>query len=243
MSKEKVEKFISTVFCNYCEEYKNVFSVFEPWAKYKHVPKSKSGDEFRFSIHECNQVVKFQSVYKGGSDGVLTWVEFPIRYNEDKNKQDDTIHVDGIIVDRNRKEIYFIEAKRLTKKQGFDYVANDIKRMMRHGKNHDLKLRPKAEYEFDGNYTFYCLILADFWREHNTIGKTYKTDKKSDGVIDWKEKVLPYIMGKVAKNPEKETRSQLKLIDKNIVDIKDNDYHLAYALFELPDFKLKPALV
>jgi len=242
MPKVEVKDFISTVFDGYCEEYKNVFRVFEPWAKYEHVPESKSGDEFRFSIHECNQVVKFQSVYKGGSDGVLTWMEFPIRYNEDKNKQDDTIHVDGIIVDRNRKEIYFIEAKRLTKKQGFDYVANDIERIMRHGKNHDLKRRLKAEYEFNG-YTFYCLILADFWREHNTIGKAYKTDNKSDGVIDWEKEVLPYIMGKVAKNPEMETRSQLELIDQNIVDIKDNDYHLAYALFELPDFKQKPALV
>ena len=220
------------MFDGYCEEYKNVFRVFEPWVKYEHVPESKSGDEFRFSIHECNQVVKFQSVYKGVSDGVLTWVEFPIRYNGDMSKQDDTIHVDGIIVDRNRKAIYFIEAKRLTKKQGFDYVANDIKRIMQHGKNHDLKRRLKAEYEFDG-YTFYCLILANFWREHNTIGKTYK---KSDGVIDW-EKVVLYIMDKVAKNLGKETRSQPKLIDKNIVDIKDNDYHLAYALFELPDFK------
>lgn len=231
MSKEEVKKIISTVFDGYCEEYKNVFRVFEPWAKYKHVPKSKSGDEFRFSIHECNQVVKFQSVYKGVSDGVLTWVEFPIRYNGDMSKQDDTIHVDGIIVDRNRKAIYFIEAKRLTKKQGFDYVANDIKRIMQHGKNHDLKSRLKAEYEFDGS--FYCLILADFWREHNTIGKAHK---KSDGMIDWKENVL-YIMGEVAKNPEMETRSQPKLIDQSIVDIKDKDYHLAYALFELPDFK------
>ena len=236
MSKEEVKKFISTVFCNYCEEYKNVFSVFEPWAKYKHVPKSKSGDEFRFSIHECNQVVKFQSVYKGRSDGVLTWIEFPIRYKEDKNKQDGTIHVDGIIVDRNREAIYFIEAKRLTKKQGFDYVANDIKRIMQHGKKDDLKDRLKAGYKFDG-YTFYCLILADFWREHNTIGKAYKTDKKSDGVIDWEGEVLSYIRDKVAKNPEVKTRSQLELIAQSIVDIKDNDYHLAYALFELPDFK------
>ena len=235
MFKEEVKKFISTVFSNYCEEYKNVFSVFEPWAKYKHVPKSKSGDEFRFSIHECNQVVKFQSVYKGRSDGVLTWIEFPIRYKEDKNKQDGTIHVDGIIVDRNREAIYFIEAKRLTKKQGFDYVANDIKRIMQHGKKHDLKHRLKAGYEFDG-YTFYCLILADFWREHNTIGKAYKTDKKSDGVIDWEGEVLSYIRDKVAKNPEVKTRSQLELIAQSIVDIKDNDYHLAYTLFELPDF-------
>lgn len=231
----EVKEFISTVFDVYCREYENVFRVFEPWAKYEHVPESKSGDEFRFSIHECNQVVKFQSVYKGVSDGVLTWVEFPIRYNGDMSKQDDTIHVDGIIVDRNRKAIYFIEAKRLTKKQGFDSVVNDIERITRHGDKHDLKRRLKAEYEFDG-YTFYCLILADFWREHNTIGKAYKTDKKSDGVIDWEKKVLPYIMGEVAKNPEMETRSQPKLIDQSIVDIKDNDYHLAYALFELTDF-------
>ena len=226
----EVKEFISTVFDVYCREYENVFRVFEPWAKYEHVPESKRGDEFRFSIHECNQVVKFQSVYKGGSDGVLTWVEFPIRYNEDKNKQDDTIHVDGIIVDRNRKAIYFIEAKRLTKKQGFDSVVNDIERITRHGNKHDLKRRLKAEYEFDGNYTFYCLILADFWREHNTIGKAYKTDKKSDGVIDWEKRVLSYIMGEVA-------NSQLELINQSIVDIKDNDYHLAYALFKLPDFK------
>lgn len=235
MSKEEVKKIISTVFDGYCEEYKNVFRVFEPWAKYKHVPESKSGDEFRFSIHECNQVVKFQSVYKGVSDGVLTWVEFPIRYNGDMNKQDETIHVDGIIVDRNRKAIYFIEAKRLTKKQGFDYVANDIKRIMQHGKNHDLKCRLKAEYEFDGS--FYCLILADFWREHNTIGKAYKEKEEANAKLDWAGKVLPYIMGEVAKELEKETRSQPELIDKNIVDIKDNDYHLAYALFKLPDFK------
>lgn len=226
----EVKEFISTVFDVYCGEYENVFRVFEPWAKYEHVPESKSRDEFRFSIHECNQVVKFQSVYKGVSDGVLTWVEFPIRYNEDKNMQDDTIHVDGIIVDRNRKEIYFIEAKRLTKKQGFDYVANDIERIMRHGKKHDLKRRLKAEYEINGDYKFYCLILADFWQEHNTIGKSYK---KPDGVIDWEYKALPYIMEEVVKKLAKETGSQLELISKNIGDVKGYNYYLAYALFKL----------
>ena len=40
----------------------------------------------------------------------------------------------------------------------------------------------------------------------------------ADGVIDWEKRVLSYIMGEVAKNPEMETRSQLKLIGKNIVD-------------------------
>ena len=238
MFKEEVKKFISTVFSNYCEEYKNVFSVFEPWAKYKHVPISKSGDEFRFSIHECNQVVKFQSVYKGRSDGVLTWIEFPIRYKEDKNKQDGTIHVDGIIVDRNREAIYFIEAKRLTKKQGFDYVANDIKRIMQHGKKDDLKDRLKAGYKFDG-YTFYCLILADFWREHNTIGKTYKEELKGDAKLNWADKVLPYIQNKV--NEETSGMTQPELVSQDIqhIDMGDKalNYHLAYALFELTDFK------
>lgn len=232
----EVKEFISTVFDVYCREYENVFRVFEPWAKYENVPESKSGYEFRFSIHECNQVVKFQSVYKGASDGVLTWVEFPIRYNEDKNKQDDTIHVDGIIVDRNRKAIYFIEAKRLTKKQGFDSVVNDIERITRHGNKHDMKRRLKAEYEFDGNYTFYCLILADFWQEYNTIGKTYKEKEEANAKLNWAGKVLPYIMGKVAKELEKETRSQPELIGENIRDVKDDNYHLAYALFELTDF-------
>ena len=233
----EVKEFISNVFDVYCREYENVFRVFEPWAKYEHVPESKSGDEFRFSIHECNQVVKFQSVYKGGSDGVLTWVEFPIRYNGDMGKQDDTIHVDGIIVDRNRKEIYFIEAKRLTKKQGFDYVANDIERIMRHGKNHDLKRRLKAEHEFNG-YTFYCLILADFWREHNTVGKTYKEELKGDAKLNWADKVLPYIQNKVNEKTSGMTQPELVRQDIQHIDMGDKalNYHLAYALFKLKDF-------
>lgn len=234
----EVKEFISTVFDVYCREYENVFRVFEPWAKYENVPESKSGDEFRFSIHECNQVVKFQSVYKGVSDGVLTWVEFPIRYNGDMSKQDDTIHVDGIIVDRNRKAIYFIEAKRLTKKQGFDSVVNDIERITRHGNKHDLKRRLKAEYEFDGNYTFYCLILADFWQEYNTVGKTYKEELKGDAKLNWAYKVLPYIQNEVNKKTSGMTQPELVSQDIQHIDMGDKalNYHLAYALFKLKDF-------
>lgn len=218
MASEKlsVEKLVSNAFDKYVEMYKSRLEVFEPWAE--KCNDSGVRTEYRYSLHECNQVEGFQSAYKLACKDVITWLEYPIRYLD--GDEELTIHIDGLIVDHENEAVIFIEAKRLTKIQGVKSLTNDLLRAFKKWDVQDLSRRLKKK-DIAG-YKFYCLLLGDFWKSHNTIGRTYKLDESKDNVVDWAKLVKDFF--------EEEHGSEHR--GATLKAVYNDDYHLGYALFE-----------
>ena len=206
---EKVKSRIKDVFYTYLNEYGTLLEKFEP------CPIKDNGD-IRYSLHEVNQVVNFLSAYRTKHNNSITWLEFPIRYKDGDKEQ--IIHIDGLIVDHDNRNVFFIEAKRLSKLQALKNLQADL--------NDKVKRRWTADilnYYFKNEelekYGHYCILLADFRKntssiKANTFGSSHLND---DGTLKWKEKM--------------DDRS-LKPI-KEAIDLKSvkGNYYLAYALF------------
>ena len=181
---------IKQEFEAYCEAYKKALNEhhFEPW------------NEPRHTIHESNQVRTFMETYKSKVDNVITWMELPVSYNGG------VAHIDGFIVDFKNNAIFFIEAKRFSKKSQIKSLNQDVQRI------YELWEQIYSKEEFKGlkiaEFDAYTLFLADIWEERGKWAK--------DMALDWKEKdYLDCIPGKA--------------LDKDIEAIFPG-YYLTYTL-------------
>lgn len=162
-----VKDFIKTVFERYCDffsflldENRNNSFTFKPW-------QNAWKDENRRSVHESNQVSKFLEAYKAVSNDsakVLTWMELPIKIPSNK-----THHIDGFIVDNNRKEIFFIEAKRNSRQSNIESLREDVKLLF------DRREDINREDTFKGlprsEFVFYIICLVDIWESKSSRTK------------------------------------------------------------------------
>ena len=207
---EKVKSPIEDVFYTYLNEYGTLLEKFEPCP-------IKDNEDIRYSLHEVNQVVNFLSAYRTKHNNSITWLEFPIRYKDGDKEQ--IIHIDGLIVDHDNRNVFFIEAKRLSKLQALKNLQADLDDKVKcRWKDHNLK------YYFNdvelNKYGYYCILLADFRKntsliKANTFGSSHLND---DGTLKWKEK-----MDECSLKPIEEAIDPIKSVKGN--------YYLAYALF------------
>ena len=206
---------VQSAFDTTCDEYGRIFKTgFEPWA-----------NDDRYSIHETNQVMNFMKSYKSiADDGCITWAELSVPYvtidnNGVEHKM--TNHLDGFIIDGYN--VFFIEAKRFSRKnKKIDELGDDLSAIIDFCKDRAAKeqfmnrLPDKANKQ---KYNFYCILLADVWNYRN---KRKNEAKRID--IDWKKIVDDY----GNKNSDNITR-----LNRDIKEVYDSNYNLAYALFNL----------
>ena len=161
-----MEELIPKVFNAYCEEYERILKVFTPYP-----------DPKRHSLHEVNQVAKFQKIYeqKCGSENVITWLELGIKGIDQENNR--TSRIDGFIADMDRQIIIFIEAKRLSRDKNIDGLCDDLNRAQKI-KASDIKGPEFNANSFSG-FSAYCVLLADFCTDHHQLSP--ENMKK----IDW----------------------------------------------------------
>lgn len=227
---EELENRIKEVFENYCEVYSGILkSGFKPWA---------NDDEH--SIHETNQVANFILMYKNKRESSIASIEFTIPYYDKISKSYKIDRVDGLIVDNDI--VIFIEAKRFsrgTKINGLKRDLESINEIISTDNDWRRKLKERLP-EKDKTYKCYCLLLADFWKDHNTgIQQKYMN---GDSLM-WNEIWLDY-QAEIVK-----TVSEVAMVDKSylVSDGSSNDskiqkniyndkYSIAFALFKLHDF-------
>lgn len=195
-----MEELIPKVFNAYCEEYKRILKVFTPYP-----------DPKRHSLHEVNQVAKFQKIYeqKYGSKNVITWLELGIKGIDQENNR--TSRIDGFIADMDRHIIIFIEAKRLSRDKNIDGLYDDLNRAQKI-KASDIK-GPKS---FSG-FRAYCVLLADFCTDHHQLSPENK----------------PKIIGVEGKVEYSENMKKICLNEPT--EINEN-YYLMYALHKIEGF-------
>lgn len=206
---EELKNRIKEVFKNYCKDYKCLLHDFRPWAE-------------EHSIHETNQVSNFISTYRKKRKKSIACLEFSIPYNnaEGVKKRDS---VDGLIVDADT--IIFIEAKRFSRGKKIRDLEEDLKRIKVLAE--DEVCRKKIKDRLPKKYAAYncfCLLLADFWADHNS-GIQCKYKEKNN--LNWDA-----IWGGYNATLSDSGYSS----DKNINIKVHENYYLAYALFELTDF-------
>lgn len=151
-----VKELISKVFNAYCKEYERILEVFTPYP-----------DPKRHSLHEVNQVAKFQKIYEQecGSENVITWLELGIKGIDQENNR--TSRIDGFIADMDRQIIIFIEAKRLSIDKNTDGLYDDLNRAQKI-KASDIKGPEFNANSFSG-FSAYCVLLADFCTDHHQL--------------------------------------------------------------------------
>ena len=162
---------ISQVFDKYCDEYERVLQQFTPYP-----------DQSRHSLHEVNQVAKFQKIYEQERrpKNVITWLELGVKaLNEGNNR---TSHIDGFIADMDKKTIIFIEAKRLSRDKNIDGLCDDLNRAQKI-KASDIKGPEFNANSFSG-FGAYCVLLADFCTDHHQL-----SPENRPKIMEDKEKV------------------------------------------------------
>ena len=123
-------------------------------------------------VVEMNLTVKFllavEEVAKehGYEDDIIFWNEFQT-LNKGTNKNDN--HIDGFVLDKQHKEIFLIESKRLypSRSSGtcdgqIESLENDCKRAQETITKNWINWS-SAITKFDPPYKFYILLLADVW--------------------------------------------------------------------------------
>ena len=148
LNKEEVTALIKNVFEDYCDSFDKSLNdlLVWPWTDEKTV------------IHESNQVHRFLDAYQKTGDEIVTWMELPVYYKD--NKQ--LAHIDAFIADKKRKLIFFIEAKRLSRKEQVTSLQSDVHRLFDIA--HEIYVgdnRFKGLNLFD--YDAYMIPLADVW--------------------------------------------------------------------------------
>lgn len=150
-NKEEVAKHIQKVFNAYAESFDRSLNTLgiHPWTDKKIV------------IHEFNLVHRFLDAYQKTGENIDTWMELPIYY-EGGTEGEPLAHIDAFIVDQDRKLIFFIEAKRLSKKSQLASLKDDIERVF--SISHKIYV---GDGEFKGinlfEYDAYMIPLADIW--------------------------------------------------------------------------------
>lgn len=163
-----MEKFIAQIFDAYCRAYDKTFNTqgFQPWT------------DDRKTIHESNQVRTFLETYKTSGENIITWMELPVPYMGGHLKPQ-LAHIDGFIVDYDRKRIIFVEAKRFSRPTQIDSLNEDICRLYTIRKEiyvGDGKFKGINLFDFDA----YILLLADIWEDRSAWAK--------DLAVNWRER-------------------------------------------------------
>lgn len=122
---------------------------------------------------EHNQTVNFVSAYEliscNKKEAVSSWYEFQIL----NGKRSDN-RIDGIIINHSAKEIYLIEAKRISRnkvrKKKAELIA-DYCRIMQLDKTSRFTEVLKDENVSD--YSIYGILLFDIWTENKAEKKLY----------------------------------------------------------------------
>lgn len=144
------------VFEKYESIYNNIFSLFYPALESN-------------GFTERNLTVNFSKAYEQTycNDRIFSWFELPLLGN--KNNE----HFDCIIVNVDRKEVFFVEAKRYPSvKSKKESSKGDIIRIEDYIKKYFYK---DPRFENYSDYKLYGLILADVWQENTSKVKLYNS--------------------------------------------------------------------
>ena len=200
-----MEELIPKVFDAYCKEYERILKDFTPYP-----------DPKRHSIHEVNQVSKFQKSYEQlrKSEKVITWLELGIKRIDQENNR--TSRIDGFIADMDRQIIIFIEAKRLSRDKNTDGLYDDLNRAKKI-KASDIK-GPEFNADSFSGFSAYCVLLADFCTDHHQLSPEN----------------MPKIMGRG--EGKVECSENMKKICLNEPTEINENYYLMYALHEIEGF-------
>ena len=137
-------------------------------------------------FQERNLTVNFSKAYEQvyANDNVISW--FELQFGENKNN-----HFDCLIINMDRKEIFFIESKRFSNvKTKTSSVAKDIERIegfVNKDRLVDNRFKDFSEFAING------VILADVWHETPSKIEVYEKFKTKtffkgtkDGIYDVK---------------------------------------------------------
>lgn len=168
--KHEIQIKLRRTFENYSQCYRKELDTmgFIPWCR-----DNKS-------IHESNQVAKFMEAYKSISSDpakVITWMELPIPVSHGRARPL-MQHIDGFIVDNELRTLFFIEAKRLSRKDRVCQLKEDIERIF--------SIR-KEIYHGDGSfrgidlfgYDAFVIALADVWMKDDDWHSELSSDWRS----------------------------------------------------------------
>lgn len=118
---------------------------------------------------EHNQTVNFVSAYEliagDNKEVVSSWYEFQIPNGE---------RIDGIIINHSAKEIYLIEAKRISRNKVQDKKAElvaDYRRIMQLDKV--IRFTEVLKGENVSDYSIYGILLFDIWTENEAEKELY----------------------------------------------------------------------
>ena len=132
---------INKVFNKYFEIYTRIFEEFYP---------AEGSNGFTEQNQSVNLSKAFESIYPDS----FSWFELPMKRE----------HIDVIIVNPSKKEIFIIEAKRFSLlKKKIKSIAFDIIRTSK-AKDFEIFNKDSNGKRFK-DYTFYGLVLADIWTE------------------------------------------------------------------------------
>ena len=122
---------------------------------------------------EHNQTVNFVSAYEliscNKKEAVSSWYEFQILNGKSSNNR-----IDGIIINHSAKEIYLIEAKRISRNKVWKKkteLIDDYCRIMQLDKTSRFTEVLKDENVSD--YSIYGILLFDIWTENKAEKKLY----------------------------------------------------------------------
>lgn len=123
---------------------------------------------------EHNQTVNFVSAYEliagDNKEVVSSWYEFQIP----NGKRSDN-RIDGIIINHSAKEIYLIEAKRISRNNVQDKKAElvaDYRRIMQLDKV--IRFTEVLKGENVSDYSIYGILLFDIWTENEAEKELYR---------------------------------------------------------------------
>ncbi len=122
---------------------------------------------------EHNQTVNFVSAYEliscNKKEAVSSWYEFQILNGKRSNNR-----IDGIIINHSAKEIYLIEAKRISRNKVWKKkteLIDDYCRIMQLDKTSRFTEVLKDENVSD--YSIYGILLFDIWTDNKAEKKLY----------------------------------------------------------------------
>ena len=169
-------EIVEKTFGEYCGEFSKILEEdtenggfgFKPWLQ-------AWNDKKRRSIHESNQVYKFMEAYKETAPNpskVLTWMELPVIVGETRPC---THHIDGFIVDNERKILFFLEAKRLSRKSNYESLNCDVGLLYDFRRYEYSNFKGKICDSYKGlnllEYDAFAICLVDIWKDKSSWTK------------------------------------------------------------------------
>ena len=139
-----METQFNEIFDTYQKRYESILAILYP-------AKNNTG------FTERNLSVNFANAYEMHNPGSVTWYEF--QFGEKNN-----LHLDAIIVNKQRREILLIESKRFKNATSqVAFVERDIHRIF--SVNDTYWEEFSARIDGFNDYRLYGVVLADVWTE------------------------------------------------------------------------------